>query len=1059
MAMKRYPTKIIPPHYGHIFEREHLFELVKQRQATPIIWVNGPPGSGKTVFVASLLAKQQASFLWYRMDDSENNIEDIFYFLTLAASKNYPRKKLKLPVFTAEYADNIENFARVFFRQLFASLTSESAIVLDNCQEAEQNSVFYRLLLIAANELPHDMQIVCISRNHPGALLKRLYLNKELLEIGSDELLFKQQESRAFLKWLNPQFSDHDIHHIQSKTQGWAAGMVLMAEQYKLSGFADNVDNDENIFEYLISEILSNVPKEHHNFLVQSALFTQLTAEMGVELTGYQKAQSYLNELVSKNFLIERTASSNPVYSYHPLFRECLLNEADRLFTETDWHKIQQKAAMILVKQDRTVEAMSLYRKLQDWGLLKDLLLQQADELIKTGRHHSVSLWMEALPINYLETDAWLNYWYAQALKPVAPLLAVERLEKSYQQFIINNDITGIYSAWQAAVESISISMDDYSMLGTWVQRFDELRRDYPACPSIQLKVRFYATAVQALSFYNPQHPWLRGLIKICEGVLRLAPIRVVKMMLSTQLGHYYILTCQLTKLQTVSPHLKSALNDETLPVLPRIISAYILGLQKQYSAEADEALTYTQHGLELSEQSGIPLFKGMLHAHNISCHINNGDLINAEKALQTALDSGNVRQRMLVAMHYSYAAWLAALAGDKSYALEQNQQALQLTKSINVEVGYVCSLALKVQVLAETGQWKKSQQSFALLSTAAKGSNNTFNLIQFYVSDAWLAYLQHDQAHVLSVVRQLLQMLHSEQILTFFGWRPEVMVPLCIVAIENGIEEDFAVRLLKSNQLLTEPPLYLEKWPWPVRIYSFATLQIEIDGKLLEPSGKSQKKILELLVAIVALGGKNVNGNQLGQLLWPDSDGDVTAKSLETGLHRLRKLIGKQAVLLKAGRVYLNQNYCWLDLWAFEKTAKELNNTLSEEANTDTVIRLTDRLLHLYRGSFLSHAEYGLAKLKQEQLQSKLYRIIDKSANYHEQRQEMDRARYLLEKGLELEPMLEENYIRLMSHYIKLDQTSQALHIYHQCRRTLYEGFGIPLSAKIESLFLQLEN
>lgn len=163
--------------------------------------------------------------------------------------------------------------------------------------------------------------------------------------------------------------------------------------------------------------------------------------------------------------------------------------------------------------------------------------------------------------------------------------------------------------------------------------------------------------------------------------------------------------------------------------------------------------------------------------------------------------------------------------------------------------------------------------------------------------------------------------------------------------------------------------------------------------------------------------------------------------------------------MLLKAGRVSLSQDYCWLDLWAFEETAKELNNTLSEKTHVDTVIRLTDRLLHLYRGSFLNHAEYGLAKLKQEQLQSMLYRMIDKSANYHEQRQERDRARYLLEKGLELEPLLEENYIRLMTHHIKLNQADQALHIYQQCRRTLYEGFSIPLSAKIESLRLQLES
>src|SRR5690606_5814160 len=100
----------------------------------------------------------------------------------------YPRQKIKLPVFTAEYANDVENFACVFFRELFASLTRESAIVLDNCQELEKDATFFRLLQIAINQLPDGMQLICISRNRLNAALKRLQLNNELLAIGDAEL-------------------------------------------------------------------------------------------------------------------------------------------------------------------------------------------------------------------------------------------------------------------------------------------------------------------------------------------------------------------------------------------------------------------------------------------------------------------------------------------------------------------------------------------------------------------------------------------------------------------------------------------------------------------------------------------------------------------------------------------------------------------------------------------------------------------------------------------------------------------------------------------------------
>ena len=375
MATKRYPTKIIPPNYEHIFERERLFNLAEQKKMAEVIWINGPPGSGKTVFVASLLKKRQAAFLWYRIDSSENHFVDIFYFLTLAAQKNYPSKKLKLPVFTAEYADDIENFARVFFRDLFSFLTEESAIVLDNCQILEKDAVFFRLLQIAIDQLPHGLQLICISRNRLSRELVPLSVNNRLLEITDDELQFTDQESREFIQWLDPQLNDPQIRQIQLKTQGWAAGMVLMVRQLSFSNLSEDFPIDKNIFDYLASEILSRLPRKLHEFLVSSALFTQFTAEMGVELTGYRQARSDLDELVFRNFLIERTAGSNPTYRLHPLFRDLLLAQANTTFSQADWQALHHKAAIILTKQDRSVEALSIYQQLQDWPSLKNAVV------------------------------------------------------------------------------------------------------------------------------------------------------------------------------------------------------------------------------------------------------------------------------------------------------------------------------------------------------------------------------------------------------------------------------------------------------------------------------------------------------------------------------------------------------------------------------------------------------------------------------------------------------------------------------------------------------------
>ncbi len=114
MPTKRFPAKIIAPVYPSVFQRQRLLDRLTDNQHRPLVWVHGSPGAGKTTLISSWLKQQQTRFLWYRMDSGHNASADLFYFLTLAAQRNYPKKQFKLPVFTAEYAGDIKAFA-VFF--------------------------------------------------------------------------------------------------------------------------------------------------------------------------------------------------------------------------------------------------------------------------------------------------------------------------------------------------------------------------------------------------------------------------------------------------------------------------------------------------------------------------------------------------------------------------------------------------------------------------------------------------------------------------------------------------------------------------------------------------------------------------------------------------------------------------------------------------------------------------------------------------------------------------------------------------------------------------------
>ena len=89
----------------------------------------------------------------------------------------------------------------------------------------------------------------------------------------------------------------------------------------------------------------------------------------------------------------------------------------------------------------------------------------------------------------------------------------------------------------------------------------------------------------------------------------------------------------------------------------------------------------------------------------------------------------------------------------------------------------------------------------------------------------------------------------------------------------------------------------------------------------------KGQHKPIEMLKALIALGGRDVGETRLSEALWPDTDGDVAHSAFSVTLHRLRKMIGHSALQLNDSRLSLNPDMCWVDVWACEQL---LNQTES---------------------------------------------------------------------------------------------------------------------------------
>jgi LuxR family maltose regulon positive regulatory protein len=71
-------AKLTPPRLHGAVPRERLFRVLDAKREFPVVWVTGPPGSGKTTLVTSYLEAISAPSIWYLLDGGDSDPATFF---------------------------------------------------------------------------------------------------------------------------------------------------------------------------------------------------------------------------------------------------------------------------------------------------------------------------------------------------------------------------------------------------------------------------------------------------------------------------------------------------------------------------------------------------------------------------------------------------------------------------------------------------------------------------------------------------------------------------------------------------------------------------------------------------------------------------------------------------------------------------------------------------------------------------------------------------------------------------------------------------------------------
>jgi DNA-binding SARP family transcriptional activator len=152
-----------------------------------------------------------------------------------------------------------------------------------------------------------------------------------------------------------------------------------------------------------------------------------------------------------------------------------------------------------------------------------------------------------------------------------------------------------------------------------------------------------------------------------------------------------------------------------------------------------------------------------------------------------------------------------------------------------------------------------------------------------------------------------------------------------------------------------------------------------------------------------------------------------------------------------------MEQRYCWVDAWAFERLLGEADGN-REEGLTEKAAELTRKATEMYGGAFLiGEMEQPLVTSFRERLRSKFLRNVSWLGRYWEETNRWEKALECYQRGLEVDDLAEELYRRLILCHQGLGQKVEALSAYKRCEKILKDTLGIEPSPETRALYKTL--
>jgi LuxR family maltose regulon positive regulatory protein len=1023
-------AKIARPRHRNVYRRTSLFDKLDIARDTSSVWISAPPGSGKTTLISSYLREKNSTSIWYHVDENDLDIATFFWYMRLAVRKILPRQYSQLPAYTSAYHGGLSAFSLRYFEKLFALLPPDFVIVIDDIHVAENNQLLNEVLIQAVAVLPSYGRMVMLSRNPLPAAFCRLLVNESLHMMGWNDLRLTAEEVRGIVSMRKPTLTDDSLELIRVQSDGWVAGLIFGLQDINLDSVSTDINADqyhEILFGYFANEVFAQQDEERRQLLMQMALFPHMTQDMARQLTNSDNAGALLCLLHKNNYFVNLQSLGSPTYQFHPLFRDFLLHRLHQSCEHEELMELQRHAAEILEQNGYREAASKLYQSMAAWGSVVKLIGEDAMEKFRQGRMQNLAAQITKLPHHVTSENPWMLYWLGMCQIFLEPKKAHTVFAAAFERFQAEGNVVGSLSAWAGAVNSLLTEWEDVTKIEEWIdigEKLMPLRGQ-----AVAAKIGAHATAAMCFSLFlcRPHSPILERFLQKTHALIVDTKDLTFSLMGCNLLLIFYGWQGDLTKSLLLVNSLQSRVGEQSDSDAHRVMWHAAKGWLEIMSGEPQQCLERSVKALSLAREAGVHIFDHKFYGMAAQACLLLGKPSEARVHLQKYTDVAHGKANLVQFHVHFLEGWGSWLRGDTNSAWEHIQLATQLLKI----AGSPPIITAKNNIATAMLHFEREEESDGRVCLdAAKRTANMTNSFwlqyQCFLVEATFAINAGSQKDCLSYLRSALQVARQNNLVVTDWWHADTMSRLMELALAHNIEPDYAQHIINTTKLRPGPlSASSDAWPWPLSVEVLGEFQLKIEGKVVTGRISRQRKVLELLKALVVSGPAGVSVARLSDSIWPEAEGDDARNALKTTLHRLRKVLGiSDVVQLKNGLLSLHSDYCWSDIENFKALAKTPSSS-SER------VRNLKKAIELYKGSLLSSDDMPWVITARNKLGKIEHDIVMELGARYESRSRWKKAVRVYLHGFEQDSLDEQVCRHLMICYQRSGRKSDAAATY----------------------------